>query len=224
VSEAGVHLHLYATGTAAVALPEGGRVRLRIETDYPWEGEVAVRIEEAPAAPFTLALRVPNWCRDAHVELNGSDIFPAMTLRGRAEIQRAWQSGDMVRLTLPMPVDRIVSHPHVLGNRGRMALRRGPLVYCLEQADHPDADVWDIVLPEDAELTPEFVPNLLGGVTVLRGQALAQSTEEWTRRLYRPKEILREAAARPVAITAIPYYAWANRDPGPMQVWLPTLP
>jgi len=223
VSEAGVHLHLYATGTATVSLPEGGTVRLRAETDYPWNGEVVIRIEEAPEAPFTLYLRVPNWCRDAHVELNGTDIFPTMTLRGRAEIHRVWQAGDTVRLTLPMPVDRIVSHPHVLGNRGRVALRRGPLIYCLEQVDHSDADVWDIVLPDNAELTPEFVPGLLGGVTVLRGQAIAQGTEEWTRRLYRPKEILREPSTRPVSITAIPYYAWANREPGPMQVWISSL-
>jgi DUF1680 family protein len=105
-----------------------------------------------------------------------------------------------------------------------VALRRGPLVYCLEQADHPVADVWDIVLPDEAELTPEFIPGLLGGVTVLRGQAIAQGAEEWTRRLYRPKQILREPSTSPVSITAIPYYAWANRDPGPMQVWIPTSP
>ena len=123
-----------------------------------------------------------------------------------------------IRLTLPMLVERIESHPHVLGNLGRVALRRGPLVFCIEQADHAGADVWDIALPADAELTPEFMPDLLGGVTILRCQAVAQDLEADTP-LYRTARPGR--LSKPVTLTAIPYYAWANREAGPMQVWIP---
>ncbi len=123
-----------------------------------------------------------------------------------------------IRLTLPMPVERVESHPHVLGNLGRIALRRGPLIYCIEQADHAHTDVWDIALPGDAELTSKFVPDLLGGVTVLRGQAVAQEVAQEAP-LYRPAQPQRPF--RPAVLTAIPYYVWANREPGPMQVWIP---
>ena len=221
-SDAGVHVHLYATGTATLPLANGETVTLVQKTDYPWDGEVRLLIESAPTMPFSLDLRIPGWCRDAQVELNGTDIFPAMTVQGRAQIQREWQAGDTVRLILPMRVTGIESHPHALGNWGRVALRRGPLIYAIEQADHPETDVWNILLPENAELTPEFVPDLLGGVTVLRGQAVALSTERWKTKLYRPQRADNYPSAGPVALTAIPYYAWANREAGPMQVWIPT--
>jgi len=118
-----------------------------------------------------------------------------------------------------MPVVRLESHPRVFSNRASVALRRGPLVYCVEQADNPDADVWDIHLPNGAELAPAWRPDLLGGVIVLKGNAVADPAEGGT--LYATQGT-RRADSRPIALTAIPYYAWANREPGPMQVWLAT--
>jgi DUF1680 family protein len=236
-SEQGVYVHLYATGTATLPLANGETISLVQKTRYPWDGEIEILIESAPTMPFHLHLRIPGWHPafhpDSRLEINGEPMIlggvheahSVAQARGQyVQLERKWEAGDVIRLNLPMPVERIVSHPHVLGNWGRVALRRGPLVYCLEQADHPDADVWDILLHAYVELTPEFVPDLLGGVIVLKGRSVAIDSDGWDELLYSPQETAITADTRPVDITAIPYYAWANRQAGPMQVWLPTQP
>jgi DUF1680 family protein len=124
-----------------------------------------------------------------------------------------------------MPVRRIESHPYVQENRDRVALMRGPLLYCVEQADNSGYDPRDLVLPANGTLAAEFRADLLGGVTVLSGQAeVRELPADWAEPLYRTARTGRQAASqgRQVEITAIPYYAWANRDPGRMQVWLRT--
>ncbi|HZP82647.1 MAG TPA: beta-L-arabinofuranosidase domain-containing protein, partial [Chthonomonadaceae bacterium] len=224
-SDEGVYVHLYATSVANIPLPNGETARLVQKTNYPWDGEIEILIEDAPTIPFTLFLRVPEWTWPFKVEVISQD---AQFLQGGAEmgsyrgIERQWQAGDIVRFELKMPVERIGCHPRVLANYNRVALQRGPLIYCFEQADHPETEVWDIFLHEYAELNPEFVPALLGGVTVLRGRAAAP--EYGANSLYAPCLQPYRAATRPIDVTAIPYYAWANRDPGPMQVWMPTAP
>ena len=138
-----------------------------------------------------------------------------------ARVRRSWQPGDTVRLVLPMAVRRVACHPYVAENAGRVALFRGPLLYCLEGADQPGVDLRDIVLFAEATPRAEFRPDLLGGVVVLQMPAeVIPPAEGWQGRLYRPSGPTAEVAGRPLTATAIPYYAWANRDPGPMQVWL----
>ena len=178
VAEYGVYTHLYATGTATIPMPDGGTVTLQQQTDYPYDGAIEIKITENSTNAEYLYLRIPAW---AHV-LNGSDgVWPievngvpariaaepgtyAKVLLGAGET--------FVSLKLPMDVERVQSHPHVLNNRGRVALQRGPLIYCIEQADNAGVDVWDVILKEDeTALKPEFVADLLNGVVVLRGQA-----------------------------------------------------
>ncbi len=218
-SEQGVYVHLYATNTATIPLPNGETVTLHTQTDYPWDGEIAITVQDAPAQAASLFLRIPAWAKGAEIAVNGQKVGAAAQPGSYAQIPLP-EAGQTVRLSLPMPVERIASHPHLLSNRGRVALKRGPLIYCIEQADNPNADVWDIHLPADAELTPEFRPDLLGGVTTLRGPALAQDTGEWKGRLYAAPDHT-SPTERAVTLTAVPYYAWANREPGPMQVWIP---
>ena len=118
---------------------------------------------------------------------------------------------------MDMPVERIVAHPAVAADAGKVALQRGPVVYCLEQVDHA-ADVRAISLPDKAALTPRFDPKLLGGVTVIEGSALAPASAGWKGKLYRTAG---EQKRRPVKIKAVPYCLWDNRKPGAMTVWLP---
>jgi DUF1680 family protein len=126
-----------------------------------------------------------------------------------------------VRLVLPMPVELIESHPHVTGNRGRVALQRGPLVYCVEQADNPGADAWDLALPEDPEFSLDKIQIGDQQVVGLRTAGVAATLREWQNLLYSPYAGSDAAEIRTGPITAIPYYAWANREAGPMQVWIP---
>jgi hypothetical protein len=221
VSDEGIWTHLYAEGQAEIALGTGNVVRLKQQTRYPWDGEIMLEIDGE--GTFSLFLRIPAWCEAGSVLQINEEIYSgALIASSYAEIRRDWQPGDQVRLTLPMPVQRIECHPYVTENRGRVALMRGPLLYCIEQADQPNIDVRSVVLPPDLALIPEYRPDLLDGVTILRGPARVDELRaEWTQELYRSVQLpTAEPPHQPIEIIAIPYYAWANREPGRMQVWL----
>ena len=217
-SERGLWLHLYAESTIEVEL--GGEIlRLRQETRYPWESVITLLVEAAPEAECSLFLRIPGWCQHAWLRVIGEEGCLQPDSGSYVEVRRKWQTGDVVRLVLPMPATRIESHPYVAPNVGRVALRRGPLIYCVEQADL-GADPRDLVLPPDAELTATWEPELLGGVTMLHAPALLrEDSTPWAGDLYRPAGTP-APPARDVELRAVPYYAWANREPGGMAVWL----
>jgi DUF1680 family protein len=139
----------------------------------------------------------------------------AITSLGYARIEREWKSGDEVELVLPMPVERIEAHPAVRQNIGYIALQRGPVVYCLEQVDNR-IPLHRIVLPRDSELKVHFEKKLLGGIAVIKGEALVVDDSDWDNMLYRAEP----SKLKPFEITAIPYYAWDHREPGEMRVWL----
>jgi len=223
LSDAGLWMHLYAQGSARIPLPDGTSLGLTQHTRYPWDGEVVIGVEGE--STFSLWLCIPGWCEEgATLEINGQHFTGALAPGSYAEVRRAWQPGDVVRINLPMPVRCIECHPYVVENAGRVALMRGPILYCIEQADNAGLDLRDVLLSADVGFTATFKPDLLGGVVILRGQAEAVPPDNaWADRLYRT------AVPRPgkprsqsVEMTAIPYYAWANREPGRMQVWLRT--
>ena len=219
-SEEGIWVHLYASNTAEVVL-KGKKIRITQRTDYPWEGDVEVRIEPEDEEEFSLFLRIPGWCEGADISVGGevaSGVGP-----GYFEVRRRWRKGDRVELSMPMRPELLTSHPWVESNTGKVAIRRGPIVYCLEQADNPAADVWDIEVNPDAPLRAEFRSDLLGGVVVVEGEAMARDTGVWKGKLYQPLKAA-SASRRPAKFVAIPYYAWANREPGPMAVWVKAWP
>jgi DUF1680 family protein len=223
VSDEGLWVHLYAGGTARLPLADGRTIGLTQRTRYPWDGEVVVEVEGE--GPFALMLRIPAWCESgAALEVNGQPFDSPLVPGSYAQVRRAWRPGDAVRLDLPTPVRPVECHPHVPENAGRVALMRGPLLYCVEGADHPGLDLRDVVLPAGTALSAAFRSDLLGGVVVLRSQAQVVSPgAAWDGRLYRtvpPRG--EEPASQPVELMGVPYYAWANREPGPMQVWLRT--
>jgi DUF1680 family protein len=224
-SDEGVWVHLYIQGLAHFRLGDGRAIGLRQLTRYPWDGEVVIEVEAG--GPFSLSLRVPAWCEaGASLSVNGrshdGDLVPGSYIH----LRRAWGAGDTVCLNLPMPARRIECHPYAAENWGRVALMRGPLLYCLEGIDHPGHDLRDLVLPLEAPLSAVDRPDLLGGVVAVHGQALAVPPDpDWTRHLYRTARLHpAPAETQAVPLTAIPYYAWANRAASPMQVWLKSGP
>jgi uncharacterized protein len=208
-------VHMYGGNAADVTLA-GKAIRIRQETDYPWSGDVAIAIEAAEPAEFELRLRVPGWAREATLALNGARA-DARTIGGYLTLHRRWSPGDQVRLSLPMPVERIHAHPDVKMDIGRVALKRGPLLYCLEGIDNGGGPLNRFRLPPAAELRYEARPELLGGAGVIRAEAQMSDVSDWGEALYRavPPE------RRPAGLTAIPYYLWDNREPGEMLVWIP---
>jgi hypothetical protein len=191
-------------------------VTLDVQTGYPWDEDVRIRVRPEAPASFTLALRVPGWCRRPALRINGRATKLAPLLSGGyARIRRRWEPGDAVELRLPMPVERIEAHPSVRSDAGRVALQRGPLVYCLEEADN-GADLNDQALPRGASLTARHNPRLLGGVVTIHGKGKRRRRADWAGRLYSPDAGRLET----VAVMAVPYFAWCNRRPGEMLVWL----
>jgi DUF1680 family protein len=219
-SEGTVWVHLYAEGVATVELDGNRTISLRQHTRYPWEGRVEIDVEAE--GEFTVMLRIPAWCEEgAAVQVNGQPVDVKISPGSYIEIRRAWSPGDTINMDLPMPVRRVESHPYVAENAGRVALVRGPLLYCAEQIDNPSVDLRDLVLNGE-EPTVRLEPDLLGGVVVLEAEAQLDAPDDgWENRLYRtgqPRE--RDAQTRATTVTAVPYYAWANREPGTMEVWL----
>lgn len=217
VNEDAVWVNLYIQGAASLTL--GGRpVKLEVQTDYPWDGRVTVRPNLDTPTKFTCWLRLPGWSSGAVLSLNGTEIRNPRTERGYAGVEREWRRGDVLELNLPMPVERIAANPRVEENRGRVALQRGPLVYCIEAADQTEPFT-EAYLPATASLRAERQPVLLGGVVTVKGALEILEDQPWSRRLYQAT-----AQPRSVPMTAIPYYAWDNRSSGRMQVWLPVAP
>ncbi len=213
----GIYVNLYVGGTAT--LQRGDRtVTLRQETEYPWDGRVTLAVEPDQPCAFDLCLRIPGWIRgpgpvpsDLYrygdgpravwtAVVNGRKYVPGPLENGYLRLGGPWRPGSTVTLHFPMLPRRVYAHHNVQHDRGRVALMRGPLVYCFEGIDH-DGSVLNMALPKDAEIRAEHRPNLLGGVTVLRGQGLADGK-------------------RPAAVTAVPYYAWQNRGIAEMIAWI----
>ena len=211
-------VHLYVQGSGELDLG-GCPVRLEQQTDYPWDGAVEITVRTERPVAFTLHLRIPGWCRRAKLEVNGRTMdLGKMTRKGYVQVAREWRDRDRVRLSLDMPVERIVAHPSVRMANGKVALQRGPVVYCLEDADNKVVPLSRIALSRTAQLNTAYRNDLLGGVVVITGKAEAIGKEGWESTLYRPDP----AQIRPCEITAVPYCVWGNREPGGMLVWIRT--
>lgn len=210
-----IAVHLYGAGTAELAA--GGRfVRLRQTTAYPWDGDVEIRVGIDAPARLVLRLRMPGWCRSARVTVNGDPVdVAAGTRRGYLAIDRVFSDGDAVRLSFAMPVERLYAHPAVGEDAGRVALKRGPVVYCVEETD-VGVEPQRLRLPADAPLVPRYEEGLLGGAVVIEGEALEADAAGWGEGLYGT----RRPVLKPRPFRAVPYHLWANRAPGAMQVWL----
>jgi len=203
-TDAGVYVNLFAAGQADIKVGEA-RVRLVQETEYPWDGNVRITVHPERALSMKLFVRIPSWARN---QIMGGRLYsfeqpsgtqPTLSVNGRkaevpgsgyAVLDREWNDGDVVELSLPMPVRKVVADERVTDCRGKAAIMRGPLVYCVEGRD-ADESLDDLSLGKNG-LEAVHMPDLLGGVVAVRGRAF----------------------------TAVPYCTWANRGPGPMRVWL----
>jgi hypothetical protein len=211
-SDDGVAIHLYG-GFSASPTIQGKRVTIEETSDYPWSGDIRIAVDPETPTTFELKLRVPGWAKSAIATINGRPIALAPA-RGYATIAREWRAGDVVALDLPMPAERLYAHPDVRTDVGRVALRRGPLIYCVEEADNPGGPVQRLTLPREAPITVERASGF-AGATTLKAPAKALASADGDA-LYST----RPPAARDATLTALPYFLWANRQPGSMEVWI----
>ncbi|RYH08386.1 glycoside hydrolase family 127 protein [Tropicimonas sp. IMCC6043] len=210
VADDEIAVHLYNAGKAEIEVANT-QVTLTQETRYPLDGAISITVETASEVAFTLSLRVPGWAGSASLTVNG-DTVEAAARDGYLRLSRNWRSGDRVELTLGMEPRRIFAHPKVTPDQGRVALSRGPLIYCLEGVDN-GSDLNSLVLADGAAIDTRE-EDILGGIVRLTAKAQRETWPDDA--LYRSGPPLRE----PAVLSAVPYYAWDNRDPGEMLVWL----
>lgn len=219
-----IYLNLYVQNTADIDF-NGSKTKLEQTTEYPWNGEITVTVIPSEIKTFSLALRIPGWAREEvtpgglyhflpeeslpyDITINGNPANYSLK-NGYAFIPGNWESGDQIVLKLPMPVKKIVADPRIEADRDRIAFQRGPIVYCLEWPDNMDGHVRNLVFDSTAGLQASFDPELLQGIEKLHGKAaVAVRTENGNQ------------TSGKLDFTAIPYYAWANRGAGEMQVWM----
>lgn len=215
-----VYVNLYVEGDAAVEL-ENNKVAVLQKTNYPWEGDVEITLNPENAGKFALMLRMPGWATgspvpsslysyvkntesDIKISVNGKEVKKSIH-KGYAVIHREWKAGDKVNLHIDMPVKRVQACEEVKYDKGLLSMERGPIVYALESVDQPDAYLFNIVIPRDAEISSAYDNNLLNGVTVLTGDAVMVEKDGET----------------PFTFKAIPYSTWNNRGKGQLIVFTP---
>jgi DUF1680 family protein len=218
-------VNLFLSNTAKVTLGNGQKLEIRQQTRYPWAGDIRIAVDPEAPGTFTVKARIPGWARNqampgdlytfadtsndqAQLRLNGEEL-PLTLEDGYATIHREWRKGDVIELNLPIKIRRLRANSQVAADRDRVALQRGPIVYAAEWVDSPDRHARNILLRDDQPLESEWRPNLLKGVEVIQGKVTAFRYDA-AHKLQRSEE----------AFTAIPYYAWANRGSGPMEVWI----
>jgi len=217
-SPEGIWIHHFGGNTFSGRLPQGGSLRLEQVTDYPWDGKVDIAILEAPEEPFDVNVRIPDWVEGVQLSVNGESI-PEPTAGTYASIKRKWREGDTISLGLPMPVRLIQAHPKAEQLRNQVAIMRGPVLYCLESPDFSDdIDLSQIYIPSDVSLASIDHPDLPFAIKALTGDGLHRQEPEWRDDLYR---VLKSCPMEQVNLRFIPYFAWANRGPSAMSVWLP---
>ena len=211
-----VYVQLYHENSATLDVAGQG-FSLEQATEYPWDGTIAFQINAEQPVSFELALRIPDWCGEFALSLNGARQAVSVE-KGYALISREWSDGDRIELILAMPVERALPHREIRQAAGQVALQRGPLIYCLEEADNGPR-LANVCIPSTAELQAIFDDDLFGGVAAIEGDGLRIELSPDNSALYRfhSREQFEETAFR---FRAIPYYLWANREPGEMRVWL----
>ncbi|RKR12193.1 hypothetical protein CLV91_2318 [Maribacter vaceletii] len=219
-SDKGVWVNLYGSNTLDTDLEDGTNVKLSQKSNYPWDGAIEINVDVKRKKEFSLMLRIPAWVDGATLKVNGENVSETLKSGTYFDLKRQWKKGDKVELNLPMKAQLVTANPNVEQTRNQVAVKYGPLVYCLESKDLPsDVSLLDVVIPQDIHLTPRFDANLLSGVTVLEGEAGILEKQDWTsNQLYKKLE---PRQLNKVNVKLIPYYAWSNRGKTDMSVWLP---
>jgi DUF1680 family protein len=222
-SRDGLWVHLYHASRLDWKLEDGTGLRVEQQTGYPWKGDVDLTVQPARAATFTIYLRIPAWASPAAVAVNGTPWREPVRPGTYLPLKRTWQQGDRVRLTLAVAPRLTQANPRVRENVGKVAVERGPLVYCMEGLDQPPGThAFDWYLRADApQWREEWQAAQLGGILRLEANALRPSGEAAKQPLYAVYPTWTTAKATPGRITLIPYYTFANREATPMQVWIP---
>lgn len=218
VSPNGLWINLYGAGKLSTNLLNGSKIKLTQTTDFPWDGKIVIKLDDSPKDACSIFLRIPGWAEKYDLSVNGKVLGTKVSPGNYIEINRTWKKGDQIELVFPLKIKLMAANPLVENTRNQVAVKRGPVVYCIEEADMPaEISIFDITLPVYIELTT--TPLLIGNshLTALTGKAKHTPAASTNGRLYSPISKRNDE----IEIKLIPYFAWGNRGKGNMSVWLP---
>ncbi len=219
LSDNGLYVNLYGGNILATRLKDGSKIKLTQQTGYPWSGKISIRLDQTPSKTFSVFLRIPGWCTGgAHLTVNGKEINTPLLSGTYAELNRNWCAGDQIELILPMPVKLIEANPLVEETRNQVAVKRGPIVYCIESPGIPKGKkLLNLSISPKEALTPQSILIGSSKIVALDGKALYDD-KGWGNQLYRDVSDHKRSV---VTIQLIPYYAWDNRGHSEMETWIP---
>jgi hypothetical protein len=219
----GIQIHQYTNADIAAELGAGGNVALKMTTDYPWNGTIRLTITETSAGDWTLSLRIPAWCRSYRLTIDGAPRAVRAAPGSYLALTRAWHADATIVLDLHMEPELIAPNPRIDAVRGCLAIQRGPLVYCLESHDQPaGVNLLDLRIDPNQPLHADWSSTLFGGTTIVRAGGYVLDLDTWEGSLYRTFAGSPALPRHSLTLTAIPYYAWANRGATSMRVWIPS--
>jgi DUF1680 family protein len=218
LSDKGLYFNLYGGNALNTVLKDGSQLKLDQLTEYPWDGKVSITMQQVPAKAYSVFLRIPGWCSGATLLINGQPVNTTLLTGEYAEVNRKWKAGDRIELNLPMPVKLMEANPLVEETRNQVAVKRGPVVYCLESVDLPKGQkVFNVAIPVQNDLKPELITIENSPIMSLTGKVDLKNEGSWTDQLYR--EVGTKSSK--VTIRMVPYYAWGNRGHVDMETWIP---
>jgi DUF1680 family protein len=218
ISEKGLWINFYGSNQLNTKLSDGSAISLNQQTDYPWDGKISIKLDECPDQKFSVFLRIPGWALNAEIRINGKKQGITVKSGTYAELSQKWKKGDQIELILQMEAQLVEANPLVEEVHNQVAVKRGPVVYCIESADIPaDRRIFDYVIPANIHFKPKTISISDSKLCALEGKVEMIPNESWIGQLYRPINIKKES----VSLQLIPYYAWGNRGKGDMSVWLP---
>ncbi|MGD9929200.1 MAG: glycoside hydrolase family 127 protein [Mangrovibacterium sp.] len=219
MSDEGLWVNFYGGNKLKTVLKDGLALELEQVTDYPWAGNVQMKINKAPKKEFALLVRIPAWSADAAITINGKPVDGKNQPGTYQKLVRTWKKGDVVEINFPMEARLIEANPLVEETRNQVAVQRGPVVYCLEAVDLPEhVGIHEVAIPVDSQFKPVPLTVAGGSFMALQGEVKKLGAVDWGNTLYRPVSSRNDER---ITINLIPYYAWNNRGKSDMSVWIP---
>lgn len=219
LSENGIAVNLYGGNTLNTQLADGSRLKLEQKSMYPWEGAVSIEIEECKTESFEILLRIPAWASDSKIKLNGEELEEEIEAGSYVSINRRWKKGDVISLDMPMEANLVEGHPRIEEVRNQVAVKRGPVVYCVESPDLPEGkSILDVYISGESQLSASYKPDFLGGVSVIQTELLLRKDQK--EGMYRT---LDKPSWESISTQLVPYFAWSNRGQAEMTVFMPVV-
>ncbi len=216
LADDGLYVNLYGSNHLVTKTIDGDKIEVAQQTNYPWDGKVTLKIVKAPKKPFSVYLRIPGWSEGTTITVNNEKIDDEVVSASYSKISRKWKKGDVIELNIPMPVQLMQGNPLVEEVKNQVAVKRGPVVYCLETDDlSKKVDINTIVLDIDSEFTMNNINISNRNLVGIKTQAFVEKTN-WEKALYKPITKDKEQ----LEINLVPYFSWGNRTKGEMTVWL----